>query len=80
MSDKVTLTIDLTPEEHQRIELLAQQHGYDTPGEYLLSLVESDDEPTKAELLEELREGMQAAIKGQTIPASELWDALNSDD
>jgi hypothetical protein len=81
MSDKVTLTIDLTPEEHQRIELLAQEHGYDTLGEYLLSLVEDDDdEPNKAQLLEELREGMQAAIKGETIPASKLWDALNSDD
>jgi hypothetical protein len=83
MSDKIALTIDVTPEEHQRITDLAHQHGFDSPGEYLLSLVDvvepEDDEETKEQVLEEIRQGWQAAMRGETIPASELWDALNSD-
>jgi hypothetical protein len=76
MTDK--LTIDVTDEQRARIETLARQHGYDTPGAYLLSLVE--EEPTKEELFEEFREGWRDAMTGNTIPASKLRDFLNSDD
>lgn len=78
MPDKVVLTVDLTVAEHERIEALAHEHGYETAGAYLLSL--AAEEQTQEELMEEFRQGWQAAKHGQTIPASELWDALNSDD
>jgi hypothetical protein len=35
MSDKVPLTIDLTREERQQIEDMADRHGYDTPVDFL---------------------------------------------
>jgi hypothetical protein len=38
MSEKVALIINVTPEERQHREELAHQHGFDTPGDYLLSL------------------------------------------
>lgn len=40
--------------------------------------VETDQ--TIEELYEEFRAGWQAAMKGETIPASKLWDALQSDE
>jgi hypothetical protein len=79
MSEKITLMIDVTPEERQRIENLARQHGFDTPGEYLLSLVE-EDKPTKEELINGFREGWAAAMKGDTIPASKLREFVESDE
>jgi hypothetical protein len=79
MPDKVALTIEVTPEERQRIEDRARQHGFDTPGDYLLSLVE-EDEPTKEELLNSFREGWAAAMKGDTIPASKLREFIEGDE
>jgi hypothetical protein len=79
MTDKVSLTIDITLEERQRIENRARQHGFDTPTDYLLSLVE-DDEPTKEELLAELRESIREAESGQIIPASEFLTVLEATD
>jgi len=78
MSDKVAVTVDLTKQEYERIEALAHEKGYEAVGEYLLSL--AVDEQTQEELAEEFRQGWLAAKNGKTIPASKLWDALNSDD
>ena len=82
MAEKVALTIDVTPAERDRIEALAQAQGYTTLSEYLRSLIEGaiEAEQTKEELHEEFREGWRAAMKGETIPASKLWDALQSDE
>ena len=78
MTDKIALTLDVTQAEHDRIEALAHEHGYKTAGEYLLSL--AADEQTQEELEDEFRQGWQAAKNGKTIPASKLWEALNSND
>ena len=78
MTDKVVLTVDVTEAERVRIETLAHEQGYKTAGEYLLSL--AADEQTQEELAEEFRQGWLAAKNGQTIPASKLWEALNSDE
>jgi hypothetical protein len=43
MSDKTTLIIELTPEQHRQIEERAHQRGYNTPEAYLLALFESDE-------------------------------------
>jgi hypothetical protein len=42
MSDKVALTIDVTPEKRQRIEERAHKRGYEALGDYVLALIESD--------------------------------------
>lgn len=73
MSD---LVIHVTDQQRQRIEELARQHGFDTPSEYLLSLVD-EDEPTKEQLLTGFREGWAAAMTGDTIPASKLREFIN---
>ena len=41
MSD---LVIHVTNEQRQRIEERARKHGFDTPSDYLLSLVEEDSD------------------------------------
>ena len=76
MSD---LVIHVTDEQRHRIEELARQHGFDSPSEYLLSLVE-EDEPTKEELLTGFREGWAAAMRGDTIPASKLREFIENDE
>ena len=76
MSD---LVIQVTDEQRQRIEEQARLQGFDTPGAYLLSLVE-EDEPTKEDLLEGFREGWAAAMKGDTIPASQLREFIERDE
>jgi hypothetical protein len=42
MPDKVVLTIDVTPGEHQRLEKRARQRGYQATGDYVRALIESD--------------------------------------
>lgn len=81
MAEKVVLTVDVTPAERDRIEAFAHAHGYTTLSEYLLFLIEGaiEADETKEDLIEAFREGWRAAMKGETIPASKLWDALQSD-
>jgi hypothetical protein len=81
MPDKVVLTINVTPEQRQRIEALAQERGYPSPDDYLLALVELDaedeDELTKEELLANLRQGLDEALRGEVYPIETLWDDLD---
>lgn len=81
MADKEALILNVTPADRQRIEALAQQHGYNTVSEYLLALVDMQDaEPTKAQLIADLRQSLHEAATGQTIPAADFMAALDSDD
>ena len=73
------LIIHVTDEQRLQIEERARQHGFDTPGDYLLSLVEEDD-PTKEELLAGFREGWAAAMTGDTISASKLREFIERDE
>jgi predicted transcriptional regulator len=49
--------------------------------ESLVQLVEpSDSDETPDEVvLEGLREGLQQALNGQTIPLSKMWDGINAE-
>lgn len=42
MTDKVVLTIAISPEERKRIEEVAHERGYSAPEDYVLALIESD--------------------------------------
>ena len=79
MSDKVELTLDLTPEEHQQIEARAHQRGYDTPVDYVRALIESDAEAggENLPLTERFRRSLQDARAGKTHPISTLWDDID---
>jgi hypothetical protein len=84
MTDNEPLVIEVSPELRHRIEELARKYGFETPGEYLLSLIEPEiqDEDTHdhEDILESFRQGWREAMSGQTIPASELMDALRDDE
>ena len=81
MVDKDALVIEMTAEKRQRIEILARQHGYQTAGEYLLALADMDDEqPSKAQLLADLRQSLYEVKTGQIIPAADFLAALDSDE
>lgn len=83
MTDKITLTIDLTPEENQRIEDLAHQSGFETPADYVHALVSNvlaeHDFDTQAGIMSGLRASWHQAVTGETRPISELWDALDDE-
>ena len=81
MTDREDLVISMTVEKRQRIEIQARQHGYGTAGEYLLALADmEDEEPSKAQVLADLRQSLYEVKTGQTIPASDFLAALDSDD
>ena len=81
MVDREMLTIDVTHAEREKIETLAQQHGYTSVQAYLLALVKADDEQfnfdTQVGLVNGLRESLRQAISGETRPVADLWDAPN---
>lgn len=74
-----TLQIEFTTEELYRLQQLAFEHGYETPEAYLKSLVQ--ESPTKAELLDDIREGLRAIQRGDPMPTLEaMWAKLEQDD
>lgn len=80
MTDK--LTLDLTPEERQKIEELARQRGYTAPADYIKALVESDaedDEDFDEDPAATFRQAWHEAMTGQTHPVSTLWDDLDDE-
>ena len=80
MGEKVALTIDVTPDEQARIEALAREYGYDSPGEYLLALVELVAEDIDAENpIDAFRQSWHEAMTGQTYPVSTLWDDMDDE-
>ena len=71
------LQIEITDEERQYLEQLAHEQGFETPEAYVKSVVL---EPTKAELLRDIREGLLAVQRGDPMPSiEELWAELESD-
>ncbi|ACB01019.1 MULTISPECIES: hypothetical protein [Cyanophyceae] len=38
---------------------------------------EADDEPTRAELLDDFRQAWHEAMTGQTLPIEKLWDDID---
>jgi chemotaxis methyl-accepting protein methylase len=84
MAEKMQLhlKLDVTEEQRQRIERLAQRHGFDTVDEYVRVLIEQDadeqgeealfDAYTKEELLRDFRQAWQDAMTGNVLPLSAL--------
>lgn len=72
------------------LDAIAERFGISTPelleeiasGELVVIRPsdEDDEEQTQESVLESFRQGWKEAMKGQTIPASELWDAINRDE
>jgi hypothetical protein len=70
MTDKVVLTIDLTPEENQQVEQAAHQQGYKTPAEYVHALVADAIKPlTARDLLKMRPEACQQILRAMAADA-----------
>lgn len=74
----ITLQIEVTDEEMQYIGQLAREQGFATPEAFVKSMVL---EPTKTELLNDIRQGLLAVKRGDPMPTlDELWSELEHGD
>ena len=82
MTISAPLTINVTLEQRQKIEHLAEINGYETADDYASSVMEIliEELAIKDELLEGLRQSIHEMRIGQTVPASELHRLLTEDD
>ncbi|MEO8612639.1 MAG: hypothetical protein ABI690_32395 [Chloroflexota bacterium] len=81
MTEIEDLVIQVTHEKRLEIEVLARQHGYETVGEYLLALVDmQQEEPTKAQILADLKQSLYEVKIGQTMSAADFLTSLDSDE
>ncbi|MBI1280931.1 MAG: hypothetical protein GC179_22595 [Anaerolineaceae bacterium] len=76
ISEHVTISIELTPDEHEKLADLARKQGYDALTDYLrhimtqdLVIDEAGDDPEIA-----FEEGWSDIVAGRVYPASALWD------
>lgn len=61
-----------------QLQQLADAYGFETPEDYLKSVV---FEPTREALLEDIRAGLLAVKRGDPMPTlDEMWAELERDD
>jgi hypothetical protein len=78
MSQIINLQIEITEDEFKHLKGVALTHGFDTAEAYVKSLAL---EPTKDELLNDIREGILAAQHGEPMPTvDEMWAELERND
>jgi len=71
MSQIVNLQIEITEDEFEHLKGVALAHGFASPEAYVKSVAL---EPTKDELLNDIREGILAAQRGEPMPTlDEMW-------
>lgn len=81
MTEMTTITVNVTTEQRQRLEYLAKTYEYESVEAYALSIIEDVlEEPTKEEILEDIRVSFRQALNGETIPIEDLWTELEADD
>lgn len=78
----MTYTVTLEEDEAAEIRRRAIERGYASLEDYLRALIAADalvdDSPTKAELLDDIRDGILAVKRGDVMPTlDELWDDLD---
>lgn len=81
MTDYVSLTIKLTAEQHERVQVAAHERGYETPDDYVLALIEADGEANEEDDVEYikdvLRQGIREALtKAPGMPIDEFLAQL----
>jgi hypothetical protein len=73
-----TLQIEVTDEELSQLQQIAREHGFTTPEAYVKSLML---EPTKADILNDVRSGLLAVRRGDPMPTvDDLWAELVDDE
>lgn len=74
----IYLQIEVTDEELQQLEQLARAEGFATTEAYVKSRVL---EPTKTELLDDIRQGLLAIRRGDPMPTiDEMWAEIEDDE
>ena len=84
------LVLHITAEQHQRIEAMAHQRGYEALDAYLLALAEldaqgelvlrdSNDDLTQEQVEANFRQGLHEVMTGQTYSIDKLWDMVDDD-
>jgi hypothetical protein len=83
------MVIQIPDERLKQIEALARERGYDNATDYVLALIDADeeaediiDDPEEdaVDLEANFREAWHQAMTGQTRPIEELWAELDRED
>lgn len=79
ISEHVTISIELTLDEHEKFERLAHKQGFTALTDYVQHLMlqdldVEDEELSDSNLEESFREGWADIVAGRVHPASALWD------
>jgi hypothetical protein len=82
ISEHVTISIELTPDEHEKLADLARKQGYGVLTDYLHHIMTQDLAfEDKEELNPEaaFREGWGDIVAGRVYPAAALWDETDDE-
>ena len=72
------LRIDVTDDDIRRLKQIAHEHGFDSPEAYLKAVAL---EPSKEELLDDIRQGLLAIKRGEPMQSlDEMWAEVENDD
>jgi hypothetical protein len=83
------MVIQIPDERREHIEALAHERGYDNATDYVLALIEADEETDDyiddleedaVDLEANFREAWHQAMTGQVRPIEELWAELDRED
>jgi hypothetical protein len=70
----IQLHIEITDDELEQLQKLAEEYGFESPEAYLKSLA---FEPSRAELLNDIRQGLLAIARGNPMPTfDQMWAEL----
>lgn len=83
ISEHITISIELTPDEHEKFERLARKQGFTELTDYLQHIMlqdleledEAQDDLTPEDIF---REGWSDIVAGRVHPASALWDETDN--
>ncbi|MDX2076435.1 MAG: hypothetical protein SFZ02_08410 [bacterium] len=78
----VQLCIEITKSQFERLQKLAHEYGHHSVEAYMMRVVEElEIEPTKEEILDDIRESMLAIKRGEPMMTiEEMWAEVEKDD
>jgi len=83
ISEHVTISIELTPDERDKFERLARKQGYNALTDYLHHIMMQDlaldDDQEELSPEAAFREGWADIVAGRVYPAASLWDESDAE-
>lgn len=73
----VTISVELTEQDAQQLEALAQQEGFQTLAEYVRAriLALTSEDVDERNLRESVKQGLREALRGEFVPLDQVWEA-----